>query len=105
MAREGKWLTYAQHECLFLVGPIHGSDFIVAAMQYETCPKCGKPSGLWNRDTWAKVVRRKIRDGALLKPWTWGDYHWEYRMRGHLEEKSTYRATMRNATVKSAKTQ
>jgi hypothetical protein len=96
--RTGKWLTYAQHECLLLVGPVSGRDFIVVAMNMPTCPRCGQRCDLMARDTWARVVRRKVWDGQLLKPWTWRRWHWEYRELGHLAEGGfNYRQTMRNA--------
>ena len=99
MARTGKWLVYAQHECLLTIGPCYSGDYVLPAMQYKTCPQCGKPCDLLNRDTWAKVVRRKVYNSVWYKPWTWGDFEWEYKMRGHLETKDTYRASMRNARV------
>ena len=104
MARVGKWLTYAQHECLYLVGPCYGGDHVVPAMQMKSCPKCGRPCGLWDRDTWAKVVRRKVYDSAWYMPWTWGRYHWEYKLRGHLDDRNVYRASMRNARIAPART-
>ena len=98
MARRDKWLVFAQHECLYLCGPCHGGDYIVPAMNLRNCPKCGKPCGLLFRDTWAKVVRRKVSDSVWRRPWTWTAWHWEYRQLGHLEaEGFDYRAAMRNA--------
>ena len=100
MAREGKWQTFAQHECLYLVGPIYGRDYIVPAMGLKTCPRCGQPCDLNNRDTWAKVVRRKISEAVWYRPATWGKFHWEYKMKGHLEDGwANYRMSMRNARV------
>ena len=101
MARYGKWRTYAQHECLLLIGPVYSGDYVIPAMQMKTCPRCGKPCDLNNRDTWAKVVRRKVHESSWYLPWTWGKYSWEYKMKGHLEERDTYRETMRNAQLKS----
>lgn len=102
MSRNGKWIVYAQHECLFLCGPCYSGDYIIPAMNHSTCPKCGKPCGLLYRDTWARVVRRKAFDGTWAKPWTWLKWHWEYKQLGHLEAGGfDYRASMRNARVAS----
>lgn len=93
-----RWRTYAQHECLFLIGPQYSGDYIVAAMNLRTCPKCGAPCDLNHRDEWARVVRRWASDATWFKPWTWRRGHWEYRERGHLDEGGfDYRKTMRNA--------
>ena len=101
MGRAGPWLVYAQHECLHLVGPCYSGDYIIPAMEMKTCPKCGGECDLFARDTWAKVVRRKVTDGVWLKPWTWGRWHWEYKLRGHLEEGGfDFRQVMRNARAK-----
>jgi hypothetical protein len=97
MARHGKWLVYAQHECLQLVGPCHAGDHIVAAMNLSVCPRCGRPCTLSERDTWARVVRRRVSDAVWYRPATWGRWHWEYRLRGHLEEDGyDYRKHRRN---------
>jgi transposase len=97
MARVGKWEVYAQHECLLLIGPIHSRDYVLPAMQFKTCPRCGQPCDLLHRDTWAKVVRRRISDGVWYRPSTWGDHHWEYKLTGHLDARDTYRMSMWNA--------
>lgn len=98
MTRPGRWRIYAQHECLALFGPMHGGDHIVAAMNMETCPRCGEPCGLTARDTWARVVRRRVSDARWWNPLTWGRGHWEYRSRGFLEEGGyDWRASIRNA--------
>jgi hypothetical protein len=103
MPRNGKWLVYAQHECLLLVGPCYSGDYIIPAMNMKACPRCGEPCGLNHRDTWARVVRRRVRDRVWYLPWTWGRWHWEYRQRGHLEEGGfNYRAAMRNARRETA---
>lgn len=100
MPKPGKWLVYAQHDCLYLAGPCYGGDHIVAAMNMSTCPKCGEPCDLFNRDTWARVIRRKISDRLWYKPSTWGRFHWEYRSRGHLEAGGyNYRKFMTNAVI------
>ncbi len=102
MARHGKWLVYAQHDCLFLCGPCHARDYIVPAMNYRICPKCKQPCGLLYRDTWARVERRRASDAIWYLPWTWGRGHWEYRQWGHLEEGGfDYRRSMRNARSSS----
>ena len=85
MPKYGQWRVYAQHECLYLTGPCYGGDHIVAAMNLSICPRCGEPCDLFNRDTWARVIRRRVSDWIWWKPWTWGEYHWEYRSWGHLE--------------------
>jgi hypothetical protein len=98
MPKPGKWLIYAQHECLYLTGPCYGGDHIVAAMNLSTCPKCNQPCDLFHRDTWARVIRRKMSDRVWYKPSTWGKYHWEYRSYGHLEAGGyNYRKYMLNA--------
>ena len=98
MPRPGKWLVYAQHECLQLVGPIHGRDHIVAAMNTPVCPRCGNPCGLNYRDTWARVVRRRVSEAVWYRPRTWWHWHWEYKLRGHLEVGGyDYRRHLRNA--------
>ena len=98
MARNGKWLVYAQHECLQLFGPCYSGDYIIPAMNMKLCPNCGQPCDLNYRDTWARVVRRKVKDSYWYRPWTWGRWHWEYRELGHLEDGVyNYRKTMRNA--------
>jgi hypothetical protein len=95
--RDGKWEVYAQHECLLLIGPIHSGDYIIPAMEMDTCPRCGKPCDLWNRDTWARVVRRRVSDAIWYKPWTWRASHWEYKSRGFLEEDGfNYRTALRH---------
>ena len=99
MSRRGKWITYAQHECLFLCGPCYSGDYIIPAMNYRVCPKCGEPCGLLYRDTWARVIRRKISEAVWHRPGTWGRWHWEYRQFGHLEEGGfNHRTAMRNAS-------
>jgi hypothetical protein len=96
MGRNGKWQVYAQHECLYLVGPIHSGDYIIPAMNMTHCPKCGERCDLNARDTWARVVRRRVSDAVWYKPWTWGESHWEYKQRGHLEEGGyDYRTALR----------
>ena len=98
MLRYGRWRVYAQHECLLLVGPCYAGDYIIPAMCMKTCPRCGEPCDLSHRDTWARVVRRRVSDGVWYRPASWARYHWEYRQLGHLEEGGfNYRATMRNA--------
>jgi len=98
MSKVGKWLIYAQHECLYLTGPCYAGDHIVAAMNLSTCPKCGKPCDLFHRDTWARVIRRKVSDRVWYNPSTWGKYHWEYRSKGFLEDGGyNYRKFMLNA--------
>jgi hypothetical protein len=98
MSRNGGWRVYAQHECLYLVGPCHSGDYIIPAMTMKSCPRCGEPCDLNHRDTWAKVVRRRVREGVWYRPSTWGRGHWEYRQLGHLEEGGfNYRRCMRNA--------
>jgi hypothetical protein len=97
MGRKGKWLVYAQHECLLLVGPCYSGDYIIPAMNMKVCPKCGQPCDLNYRDTWARVVRRKVSDATWYKPWTWGRWHWEYKQLGHLEEGGyNYRTALRH---------
>ena len=99
MARNGKWLVYAQHECLFLCGPCYSGDYILPAMTLRVCPKCAQPCDLNHRDAWARVVRRRVSDSVWYKPWTWGRHVWEYRELGHLEEGGfQYRKAMRNAS-------
>ncbi len=96
--KPGKWLVFAQHECLYLCGPCHSGDYIIPAMNMDTCPRCGDPCDLNARDSWAKVVRRRVFEGSWLMPWTWGRWSWEYRQLGHLEQGGfNYRAAMRNA--------
>ena len=68
MARHGKWRVFAQHECLHLVGPCYAGDHIVAAMNMDVCPKCGEPCSLNYRDTWARVVRRRVSDAGPASP-------------------------------------
>ncbi len=98
MRRKDGWKTYAQHECLFLCGPLHAGDYIVAAMNLSHCPKCGEPCGLNQRDAWARVVRRWVPERNWILPWTWRRGHWEYRELGHLDDRgSNYRRSMRNA--------
>ena len=98
MPRTGPWLTYGQHECLLLVGPCHSRDYVLPAMTYDVCPRCGQPCDLNYRDTWARVVRRKVHDSAWYLPWTWGRFHWEYKELGHLADGVyDYRTAMRNA--------
>jgi hypothetical protein len=98
MSNPSKWLIYAQHECLYLAGPCYGGDHIVAAMNLSICPRCGEPCDLFNRDTWARVIRRKVSDSVWWRPSTWGRFHWEYRSRGHLEAGGyNYRKFMINA--------
>ena len=98
MFKYGRWLVYAQHECLLLVGPCWSGDYIIPALQMRTCPRCGEPCDLNHRDTWARVVRRRVSDAVWYRPSTWGWHHWEYRQIGHLEESGfDYRKTMRNA--------
>lgn len=98
MSRCGKWQVYAQHECLQLIGPCYSGDHIVAAMNTPVCPRCGKACDLNYRDTWARVIRRRVSDARWYRPDTWGRWHWEYRLRGHLEEGGyDYRKHLRNA--------
>ncbi len=98
MPKVGKWYVYAQHECLYLTGPCYGGDHIVAAMNLSVCPRCGQPCDLFHRDTWARVIRRKVSDRVWYKPGTWGKYHWEYRSKGFLEDGGyNYRKFMFNA--------
>lgn len=98
MPKPGKWRTYAQHECLYLCGPFYSGDFIIAALNYRNCPKCGGRCDLNARDTWAKVVRRRISDATWFFPWTWGKSHFEYKQIGHLADGGfDHRANMRNA--------
>jgi len=98
MRQVGKWRTYAQHECLYLVGPCYAGDYIVPAMNLKRCPGCGEPCDLNARDTWAKVVRRRVPDAVWFMPWTWRRWHWEYKLRGHLESGGfDYRRSMRHA--------
>lgn len=98
MLRSRSWRVYAQHECLYLCGPVYSGDYIIAAMNLGRCPKCGDSCGLHARDTWARVVRRRVSDARILHPSTWGRWHWEYRHRGHLETGGfDYRGAMRNA--------
>jgi len=98
MSKPGKWRIYAQHECLYITGPCYGGDHIVAAMNLKTCPKCGEPCDLFYRDTWARVICRRISDRIWWNPRTWGAYHIEYRSRGFLETSGyNYRKFMRNA--------
>ena len=96
MGRNGKWMVYAQHECLHLVGPVLTRDYIIPAMNEPVCPKCGQPCDLNYRDTWARVVRRKVSDAVWFMPWTWRSFHWEYKEMGHLEEDGyNYRTALR----------
>ncbi|MHC4903237.1 MAG: hypothetical protein ACYTGD_16425 [Planctomycetota bacterium] len=100
MARYGKWRVFAQHECLYLVGPCYAGDHIVAAMNMDVCPRCGEPCSLNYRDTWARVVRRRVSDAVWYRPLTWGRWHWEYKHRGFLEDAGyDYRKFMRNAAA------
>ena len=86
MSKKGKWLTYAQHECLFMCGPFYSGDFIIAALHYKTCPKCGQRCDLNARDGWAKVVRRRVSGASWFVPWTWWRYHFDYKLLGHLSD-------------------
>ena len=98
MPRPGPWQVYGQHECLLLVGPCYSGDYVLPAMTMKTCPRCGKRCDLSCRDTWARVVRRRVRDAVWYRPATWGRSHWEYRQLGHLDTDSfDYRQAMRNA--------
>ncbi len=100
MARNGKWRVFAQHECLYLMGPCYAGDYIVAAMNMDVCPKCGEPCSLSFRDTWARVVRRRVSDALWYRPSSWGKWHWEYKHRGFLEDGGyDYRRFMRNAAA------
>jgi hypothetical protein len=98
MFRYGPWRVYAQHECLLLVGPCYSGDYIIPAMVLTTCPRCGEPCDLNHRDTWARVVRRRVSDAVWYRPRTWGRHHFEYRQLGHLAAGGfNYRTAMRNA--------
>ncbi|MHC4910051.1 MAG: hypothetical protein ACYTF9_10055, partial [Planctomycetota bacterium] len=94
----GPWRTYAQHECLLLVGPCYSGDYSLPAMVMDVCPRCGEPCDLLHRDTWARVVRRRISDAVWYRPTSWRDFHWEYRELGHLADGGfDSRRAMRNA--------
>ncbi len=96
------WKVYAQHECLYLCGPIYTGDYIIAGMNLKVCPRCGEPCDLNYRDAWARVVRRWVPQRTWYLPWTWRRGAWEYRQLGHLEEGGfDYRASMRNARTES----
>lgn len=98
MPKPGPWLVYAQHECLYITGPCHSGDHIVAAMNLETCPKCHQPCDLLHRDTWAKVIVRKVSDRVWYRPSTWNAHHLEYKSKGHQESAGyNYRKHMLNA--------
>lgn len=86
MPKVGKWLTFAQHDCLFLCGPFYSGDHILAALHFKTCPKCGEKCDLNARDTWAKVVRRRVCESKWYAPWTWGKGYFEYKILGHLAD-------------------
>ena len=102
LKRKNKWRVFAQHECLFLVGPCYIGDYIIPAMGMEKCPKCGEPCGLEQRDTWARVTRRRVSDAQWHKPWTWRSFHWEYNELGHMADGGySYRAAMRNSRADS----